>query len=56
MHRCPKEEEKFLKPDGIFEVECSACGEEVEFFADDRKKKCPRCGVILSNPRQRVPD
>jgi len=56
MHRCPKEEEKFLKADGIFEVKCLGCGEGVEFFADDDKKKCPKCGLVLANPRQQVAD
>ena len=54
MNSCPKQEENFLKPDGIFEIDCSACGEAVEFFADDENKKCHRCGVVLANPRQQV--
>ena len=56
MHRCPKEEEKLLKADGIFEVECSGCGEAVEFFADDEKKKCHKCGLVLVNPRPKAAD
>ena len=56
MHRCPREEEKFLKPDGIFEVDCSGCGETVELFADDEKQKCHKCGLMLVNPRQQVTD
>ena len=51
MHRCPREEEKLLKPEGIYEVECSGCGEAVEFFQDDQTKKCHRCGLVLANPR-----
>ncbi|MHC4119488.1 MAG: FmdB family zinc ribbon protein [Planctomycetota bacterium] len=50
MHRCPRDEEKFLKPDGIYDVECSGCGEAVEFFADDAKQKCHKCGLVLVNP------
>lgn len=56
MHRCPIEEEKFLKADGILEVECSSCGEDVEFFADDERQKCHKCGLVLANPRQQVAD
>jgi len=56
MNRCPKEEEKLLKADGIFEVECSACGEDVEFFADDEKQTCHKCGLVIVNPRQQVAD
>lgn len=54
MHRCPREEEKFMKPDGIFEVDCSGCGESIEFFADDEKQKCDKCGLVLVNPRQQA--
>jgi len=54
LHRCPREEEKFLKPQGIFEVECSGCGQAVEFFEDDQKRKCGTCGAILVNPRRRA--
>ncbi len=54
MHRCPREEEKFLKPGGIFDVECSGCGQAVEFFQDDQTQKCPKCGLVLTNPRQQV--
>ena len=56
MHRCPREEEKLLKADGIFEVECAACGDEVEFFADDQKQKCHKCGLMLTNPRSQGAD
>ena len=52
MNRCPREEQNLTKADQIFEVECKACGDEVEFFADDNKKKCPKCGLVLDNPNQ----
>ncbi len=56
MHRCPKQEEKFLKPGQIYDVECSGCGEPVEFFADDREQECRKCGRVLVNPRRQVVD
>lgn len=56
MHRCPKEEEKFLKPDGIYEVECSGCAEAVEFFADDAQQKCHKCGLVIANPGRTWPN
>jgi hypothetical protein len=30
--------------------------ERLEFFADDEKQKCPKCGLVLTNPRQQVAD
>ena len=56
LHRCPREEENFLKPKGIYEVECSGCGETIEFFEDDQKRKCHKCGEILVNPRRKSAD
>jgi len=56
MQRCPEEEEKFLNQDGIYEVDCSGCVEAVEFFAEDEKQKCRKCGLVLVNPKRQVAD
>ena len=50
MHKCPGQKQRF---EGVFEVECSACGETLEFFGDDEKQKCHKCGVVGVNPLQR---
>ena len=35
----------------IYDVACSNCGTEVEFWKDDRSHKCPECGQKVENPR-----
>ena len=35
----------------IFDAACPHCGAPVEFFKDDRKRKCPSCENPLVNPK-----
>ena len=51
MVRCPGQDQRFWKPDDIFEVKCPACGGAVEFFKDEPKLKCRRCGQMVVNPK-----
>ncbi len=51
MVRCPGQDQRFWKPEDIFEVECSGCGKTVEFFKDEPKLKCRGCGKIVANPK-----
>ena len=51
MVRCPGQDQRFWKPEDIFEVECSGCGKAVEFFKDEPKLKCGSCGQIVINPK-----
>ena len=51
MIRCPGQDQRFWKPDDIFEVKCPACGGAVEFFKDEPKLKCRRCGQMVVNPK-----
>ena len=51
MVRCPGQDQRFWKPDDIFEVKCPACGGVVEFFKDEPKLKCYRCGQMVVNPK-----
>ncbi|MHC4119487.1 MAG: HD domain-containing protein [Planctomycetota bacterium] len=51
MVRCPGQDQRFWKPEDIFEVECSGCGKAVEFFKDEPKLKCGGCGQIVVNPK-----
>ncbi len=53
IHRCPREEMGFLKPQDIFDVDCPGCGGSVEFFRDDDKQKCSKCGQVIVNPRNK---
>lgn len=49
MVRCPGQDQRFWKPEDIFEVECSGCGRAIEFFKDEPKLKCRGCGQIVVN-------
>jgi len=51
MVRCPGQDQRFWKPDAIFEVECSSCGKAVEFFKDEPQLKCRHCGHSVINPK-----
>lgn len=51
MVRCPGQDQRFWKPDDIFEVQCSVCGRAVEFFKDEPKLKCRGCGQVMVNPK-----
>jgi Zn ribbon nucleic-acid-binding protein len=48
---CPGQDTAFWRPGDIFEVECSSCGHEVEFFKDDVSRRCGRCGGRVQNPK-----
>ena len=51
MIRCPGQDQRFWKPEDIFEINCTQCGKSVEFFKDEPKLKCPNCGNVVVNPK-----
>lgn len=51
MFRCPGQDQRFWKPEDIFEAACPQCGKAVEFFKDEPKLKCRNCGNAVVNPR-----
>ena len=51
MFKCPGQDQKFWKPEDIFEVRCLGCGQSVEFFKDEPKLKCRKCGRMVVNPK-----
>jgi putative nucleotidyltransferase with HDIG domain len=51
MFRCPGQDKRFWKPEDIFEVQCPGCGKTIEFFKDEPKLKCRKCGQIVINPK-----
>jgi putative nucleotidyltransferase with HDIG domain len=51
MFRCPGQDQRFWKPEDIFEVQCPGCGKNVEFFKDEPKLKCRNCRQIVVNPK-----
>lgn len=51
MIRCPGQDQRFWKPEDIFNVRCPGCGQLVEFFKDEPKLKCRKCGQSITNPK-----
>jgi hypothetical protein len=48
---CPGQDTAFWRPGDIYEVPCSDCGKEVEFFKDDATRRCYGCGKLVRNPK-----
>jgi hypothetical protein len=48
---CPGQDTRFWRPGDIFEVECAGCGTPVEFWKDEGRRKCPKCGARIQNPK-----
>jgi hypothetical protein len=51
MFRCPGQDQRFWKPEDIFDVHCPGCGKTIEFFKDEPKLKCRMCGQMVINPK-----
>ena len=51
MVRCPGQDQRFWKPEDIFEVQCPGCSNKMEFFKDEPKLKCRNCGQMIVNPK-----
>ena len=51
MPRCPGQDQRFWKPEDIFEVQCPGCSNKMEFFKDEPKIKCRKCGRMVLNPK-----
>lgn len=51
MIRCPGQDQRYWKAEDIYEIECPDCGNSIEFFKDEPKLKCSRCGTVVINPK-----
>jgi putative nucleotidyltransferase with HDIG domain len=49
--KCPGQDPRYWKFDAIFEVECPNCGHAVEFFKDETRRTCKKCGHRVLNPK-----
>jgi len=49
--KCPGLDKRYWRPEDVFNVNCPACGEAVEFFRTDITRKCPSCGQRFRNPK-----
>jgi ribosomal protein S27E len=44
--------QKSWTPRDVFEVECPGCGQAMEFFKDEERRKCRKCGRMVVNPKR----
>ena len=48
--RCPGQDLMFYKPEDIYDVQCPSCGKPVEFWKDDARRICKKCGKKVDKP------
>jgi len=51
ISKCPGQDTQFWKPNDVYNVECPKCGNSVEFFKDDIRRRCQKCGHMFINPK-----
>lgn len=49
--KCPGQDTRYWKPGDIYESTCPKCGQPVEFFKDEIRRKCRKCGHLFLNPK-----
>jgi len=47
---CGNSDTKNWGPNSIYNVQCSKCNNQVEFFKDEKKRSCDKCGDKITNP------
>ncbi len=48
--KCPGQDPRFWKFDAIFDARCPKCNAVVEFFKDETRRRCKKCGHQVLNP------
>jgi hypothetical protein len=48
---CPGQDQRYWKPEDIFDVSCPHCGSEIEFWKDEAVRTCRQCSNPVRNPR-----
>jgi HD superfamily phosphodiesterase/DNA-directed RNA polymerase subunit RPC12/RpoP len=49
--RCPGQDSRYWKPEAVYNVPCSKCGNLMEFFKDEPTRRCKKCGHKMVNPK-----
>ena len=49
--KCPGQDPRYWKFDAIFDAVCPNCGAAVEFFKDETRRTCKKCGNKVLNPK-----
>ena len=51
MNTCPGQDQRYWKPEDIFDLDCPFCSQSIEFWKDDVTRICPACSRVVLNPR-----
>jgi hypothetical protein len=51
VSKCPGQDTQFWGPRDIYSIDCPKCGKPVEFFKDDIRRRCQKCGHLFLNPK-----
>jgi len=51
VSKCPGQDTQFWGPRDIYSIVCPKCGKPVEFFKDDIRRRCQKCGHLFLNPK-----
>lgn len=49
--QCPGQDSRYWHGNAIYEVRCPECGNNIEFFKDEARRRCPSCGYRMINPQ-----
>lgn len=49
--RCPGQDQRYWKPEDIFEIPCPHCGTVLEFWKDEPFLNCHKCQHSVRNPK-----
>jgi len=48
---CPGQDTRFWTADDVMQIPCHACGTKLEFWKDEGRRRCPKCGARVRNPK-----
>ncbi len=51
ISRCPGQDSRYWDSDVVFDAPCPNCGEIIEFWKDQPKLRCSKCGKKVLNPK-----
>ena len=54
MPKCPGQDTQKWGPDAVYDVACKKCGNQLEFFKDEMKRRCRSCGGTVFNERMDI--